>query len=43
MLRQVNAEGRIELGEEYAGQVFTLVAHPDRRLELVPADAPESP
>ncbi|NVE00386.1 hypothetical protein [Massilia sp. BJB1822] len=42
MLRQVNAEGRIELGEEYAGQIFTLVTHPDRRLELLPADVPES-
>ncbi len=42
MLRQVSAEGRIELGEEYAGQVFTLVAHADKRLELLPVDASES-
>jgi len=36
MLKEVGSSGQISLGEEYAGRLFDVIAHPDDRFELVP-------
>lgn len=36
MLKEVEANGRIALGKQFAGRRYDLQVHPDGRVELVP-------
>ena len=35
MLKEVDASGKISLGENYAGRLFDVIIHPDDRFELI--------